>query len=325
MQTPPTVLVTGGSGFLGAQIVRQLQQSGYAVNTLQRNPSQPRPGVADYAGDVCDAADLTRALDGASCVIHAAGLAHVFDPSAHAPFREINEIGTAAVSLAAVAASVRHLVHVSSVSVYGGCDAGGGEDARLVPDGPYAASKAAAELRAIAAVRGTTTRLTILRLATLYGPGDRGNVQRLIEAVASGRFVWLGRGTNRKSLIHVEDAARACILPLGSDGAAVEIYNVSAPAIRMRDVVDTIAGALGKPAPGWYLPAALVRAAGSLAAAALGRRGRSLRGVVTKWLNDDVYPGDRFAARFDFEPRIPLEDGIREQVAHARATGAVDS
>ena len=314
MQADGAVLVTGGSGFLGSAVVKALLRCGYRVHTLQRKGGPQVAGAVHHVGDIQNAADVTRALDGIPYVIHAAGLAHVFRPSAASPFHEVNELGTDVVVRAAVAAGVRHVVHVSSVSVYGSSGAEGRESSPIRPEGPYATSKAAAEARATAAVQGSTTRLTILRLATLYGPGDRGNVQRLVDAIAAGRFIWLGQGSNRKSLIYVDDAAEACVVALGSTRPGVEVFNVSSPPVRMDDIVSSVAAALGRRAPRWYVPAMVANAAGVVAAAAFGARGRALRATLTKWLNDDVYPGDEFVRRFAFQPRVTLREGIARQV-----------
>jgi len=79
------------------------------------------------------------------------------------------------------------------------------------PVGPYALSKYNAKLRAIEIARDSGMALTILRLATLYGEGDPGNVGRLLRTLDRGRFLWIGDGSNRKSLLHKGDAARACM------------------------------------------------------------------------------------------------------------------
>lgn len=307
------MFVTGGSGLLGRAIVRELIRSGTAVRSFQRHP-----GAGDepaFAGDVRDPAAVAAAVGGASVVIHAAGLAHVFRDVETAPFAEVNEGGTDVVARAAAAAGVRHFVHVSSVSVYGGSENGGHEDAVCSPAGAYAISKAAAEERVIDAAKGSTMRVTILRLATLYGEGDRGNVQRLLQLIDSGRFVWLGTGTNRKSLVHVDDAARACVLPIDLGGGAVETFNVCAPPVTMRNVVEELACALDRPLPRWHIPApvaSVLTAGASLLAPSIGQS-------LKKWTSEDVYPAEKFARRFNFSTDVSLQEGIARQVAGWRA------
>ena len=307
-----TVLVTGGSGFLGRAIVEEVRSTGGAVRTLQRRAA-PASDVGALVGDVRDPAAVAAAVEGVDVVVHAAGLAHVFHGVASAPFHEINERGAAVVAAAAVAAGVSHFVHISSVAVYGGSGAAGVEGAPCRPEGDYARSKAAAEARVVDAVRGSSTRVTILRLATLYGEDDRGNVQKLLQLIAAGRFVWVGTGANFKSLIHVRDAARACAAVVDSEagrGATAEIYNVSAAPVVMREIVGEIARALGHPVPRWHVPDAAARMLSAAAGWAAPARARSLK----KWLHDDVYPAERFEQRFHVVPRVTLREGIARQV-----------
>ena len=309
-----TVLVTGGTGFLGRAVLRALEEGGYRARAFQRSATSRASSAASATGDVRDPEAVGRAVSGADAVVHAAGLAHVFTGADRAPFSDVNETGTDVVARAAVAAGVRRLILVSSVSVYGGTANGGAEDAPLCPKDAYARSKAAAEGRSIAAVSGTATGLTILRMATLYGDGDRGNVQRLLRAIAAGRFIWIGSGANHKSLLHVDDAARACVLPLTMPVNGVEVFNVSAAPATMRAIVDGLAAALGRASPRVRIPAS-VAAGIARGSVVLGPRGRALDRTVTKWLADDAYPADRFRDHYGFRPQVDLDAGLRGQAA----------
>jgi nucleoside-diphosphate-sugar epimerase len=112
------------------------------------------------------------------------------------------------------------LILISSVSVYGPYTLGlYDENTPCRPVGPYPLSKFHAELRAIEIADKSGMALTILRLATLYGEGDPGNVGRLIRSLDQGRFVWIGDGSNRKSLLYKRDAARACVAVASSPAA----------------------------------------------------------------------------------------------------------
>lgn len=178
-------------------------------------------GAAGGASDIAyRKADITRpeelkpVLENATTVIHVAGLAHIFSPDANSveKFRQINEIETANVASAAAVAGVGHFIVISSVSVYGPYTQGVfDENTPCNPVGPYALSKYNAELRAMEIARESGMALTILRLATLFGKGDPGNSGRLIRSLDRGRFLWIGDGSNRKSLLYKEDAARACM------------------------------------------------------------------------------------------------------------------
>jgi nucleoside-diphosphate-sugar epimerase len=308
------VLVTGGTGFLGRAVASHLRDAGYDTRCLQRSAGS-RAGIAAVSGDVRDHVAVARAVDGMDAVIHTAGLAHVFHGSRDAEFADINGRGTETVARAALSAGVRHFILVSSVAVYGGVSPGATEDAPVRPFGLYAVSKAEAERRGAAVFERASTRLTILRMGTLYGEGDRGNVQRLLRMIGRGRFVWIGAGTNRKSLLHVGDAARACVLPLEDDGEPIEIYNVTAPPVTMRTVVEELARGLGRRAPSWHIPATVALAVATAARALAPHKGRVLHDTLVTWLRDEVYSADKFAARFRFEPRVAVAEGLRAQAA----------
>jgi nucleoside-diphosphate-sugar epimerase len=271
-------------------------------------------------GDILQPHTLKPAMDGIDALIHAAGLAHIFDKSktATAPFKAVNEIGTLNTARAAAQAGVKHFVLISSVAVYGGSREGGHEDSGCRPEGPYAESKYLAELRAIEVARDAGMALTILRLATLYGEGDPGNVARLMRTIDRRRFVWVGNGSNRKSLLHRDDAARACLAVLGAARAGIEIFNVSAPPYLMRDIVVTLAAALGRRLPVWRVPPEWALAATRQAGLLPFSPFQNLRATVEKWLADDAYSAARFQTAYDYRTRVDLVEGLRREVAWYR-------
>lgn len=316
------LLVTGAAGLLGAEIARQAAAAGFRCLAVDRRPPPEPAGGEAHAVDILVPGALDPLLEGVTAVIHAAGITPYTAPNAGEwEFQHINVGGTVAVTRSVAAAGVPCLALVSSVSVYGGWSEGDcNEKTSCRPVGAYACSKLDAERAATDLVRDAATRLIILRLATLYG-GKTGNVRRLARWIARRRFFWIGDGTNRKSLIHFEDAARACLLAATrggrATGSAAGIYNVSAPAVSMREVVAELVDALGLPLPAWSLPASLARTA----RAALGwirlSGDRRLPGyrVLDRWLSRDVYDGARFAADYDFAPEITLHDGMVREAA----------
>ena len=313
------LLVTGASGFLGSEVVRLAQAGDWQVRALVRNPDNRIRDVETIVGDIGDRKVLSKACEGATAVIHAAGLAHVFGKAARDQhrFSEVNESGTANVVDAALDAGVSHLVLISSVSVYGSypgaqCD----EAVPCNPRGPYAISKRQAELRAIERTASMPCSLTILRFATLYGEGDRGNVAKLIHALGRGRFIWPGNGQNQKSLIYKEDAARACLCALSRSEHSAGIFNVSARPATMKEIVVAACEALDRPIPTLRVPVGVFKLAGAVARA-VGDPG-NLGGRLQKFIHDDVYSGAKFEAAFDFHPAVALSKGIRREVEFLR-------
>lgn len=316
------VLVTGANGFVGSTIAAHCQRAGMHVSTTGRTLRDAEHLPRYVTADLTEENSLTEMMFDIDAVVHAAGLAHQFDKGlGDAPFMAVNVRGTENAARSAVMSGVKHFVLISSVSVYGAheessCD----ESAACRPHGPYAQSKFEAEQRAVEIFKDTGTCLTILRLATVYGEGDRGNVARLMRAIERGRFLWIGKGTNRKSLIHCDDVARACVVVLASTCAGTNIYNVSAPVRKMHEVVEGLAAALGRPAPRWHIPQSVALSLASLLSSVARRDSKfgRVKETIEKWLADDVYDAQKFEKRFDFEPQVNLEEGLRREVAWHR-------
>ncbi len=311
------ILVTGATGFLGSEIVRQAVADHLPMRTTSRRMESIIPDVDYYPADILDLSSLNSIFRDVSLVIHAAGLAHIFDKAKAdtASFKTINEQGTVNVTRLAAIAGVRHFVLISSVSVYGPftqCMVD--ESASCHPKGPYAESKYQAEQRSIEIAQQFGMPLTILRLATLYGEGDPGNVGRLMRSLAKGRFLWIGDGRNRKSLLYRGDAARACLAAMSAPPNGVAIYNVSAPPSTMHEIVEGLTDELGtRPLP-VRVPAAFVISATRLLSGLPPSRFSSLHATVKKWLAEDVYDTHRIEAAIGFRTQVSLTDGLQREV-----------
>lgn len=319
-------LVTGATGFLGSRIVRCLLDDKVPVRATSRAAS-PQFALPDYrSADLLSAEKCSSLMPNVRCVIHSAGLAHRFkrDPGDKDNFEAINAIAAEQLARAAAAAGVERFVFVSSISVYGpGETSLRDESAPCHPHGPYAESKLSGELRVLRVSRETGLPVTVLRLATLYGEGDRGNVSRLMRAIDRRRFFWVGDGNNLKTLLHVDDAAWACTRaaqsPRGSNGK--EVFNVCGAPCTMRQVVEGLAQGLGRRSPRLQVPSGMIKLALSTAAVfgPWRERASTWRGTLDKWLADDSYCGEQFQREFGFQPQVELLDGLNRQVTAYRS------
>ncbi len=318
------LLITGATGFLGRETVRQAVESGLRVRATGLEDYRFAGPVEFRQADVLEAGAIRELAVGVSTVIHAAGMIQTSDGSSLDLnlLRRVNETGTENVARAAADAGAGRLVLISSVSVYGGGPAGGADEAREChPEGAYPESKMRAESIARAIAERAGMHLIILRLATLYGEGDRGNVIRLMRQIDRDRFFWIGKGLNRKSLLHRDDAARAVLLGMR---APAGIYNVSASAYPMEEIVRELAFQLGRRLPRWHIPGSLALRVAALTAlpGQGGRRSARLYGSLKKWLSDDVYPGTRFEQATGFRAQVELKEGLRREVAWYRSQSA---
>jgi nucleoside-diphosphate-sugar epimerase len=182
------IAVTGGTGFVGSRLLAVLAGAGHEVRALTRKPMADAAGLTWVSGSLEDASALARLADGATALIHVAG---VLKADA-AGFEAGNVRGTAAVLDAARDRGVRRFVHVSSLS------------AREPQLSRYGASKARSE----EVVRDSGLDFAIVRPPAVYGPGDRETLD-LFRMAKRGLILLPPEG--RLSLIHADDLAQLMI------------------------------------------------------------------------------------------------------------------
>lgn len=315
------VLVTGSNGFVGKEIVAELIRNGIDPVGLDRDPGLDTT-IPHIQADITFEAEIAKigATKEIDAVIHSAGLAHQFGPVAKEKFWAVNVTGTTNVAKAAVLMGAKYFVLVSSVSVYG--KAGDGairdESASCDPEGDYAQSKYESELEARRICIENSIGLTILRLATVIGEGDRGNVGRLIEVIDRKRFMWIGKGENRKSLIYKKDVARACVAAVRKpDRDSVRVYNVAAEPLRMSEIVGVIEQALGKKALPGHIPSGLLRAGFAVSRNTVGiAKLEKISNTVEKWLSDEIFPAEAIKRELGFETTTPVIQAIKLETEH---------
>jgi nucleoside-diphosphate-sugar epimerase len=207
------VAVSGGAGFLGLHLSRELLARGDAVRSLDLVPLDDElsaMGVEEVQGDVREAGAAARLVDGAEVVVHAAAALPI--RGAAAEIRSVNVDGTATVLAAALEAGVRRAVFISSTAVYGVPDHHPiRESDALVGVGAYGGSKIEAEAvcRACGA-RGL--EVVIVRPKTFLGPERLGVFEILFDWVRESRRIpVLGDGSNRYQLLAVEDLVDAVV------------------------------------------------------------------------------------------------------------------
>ncbi len=311
---PALALVTGGTGVIGPELIKCLLKRGYRVRALvRRTPLPNAPSTVEIVpGDLIDRRVLEHAVLGADVVFHLAAKLHINDPGpqSKAQYEAINVEGASLLARVAQEASVRRFVFFSTINVYGSSDGETPltEDSPLAPDSSYAESKVQAE-------RGVMDALpaVILRLAAVYGPNMKGNYPRLVNALQKKRFVLIGNGKNRRTLIHVHDVCQAAILAAEHPSAAGRIYNVTDGQVHtVREVISAICQALGTGGPRMEVPAHVARRAFGLLedlSRLLGIRCAIGRSTIDKLTEDLAVSGDKIQDELGFSPRYDLISG----------------
>ena len=258
------VLVTGGAGFIGSNLVDALLERGDDVRVLDNFSTGSRANLTDLGrevevveGDLRSYERVHTAVRGVELVFHEGALGSV-PRSVQDPLSStaVNVEGTLNVLLAARDEDVRRVVFASSSSVYGD----GGtfprlESAAVNPISPYAVAKLAAERFCVTFTRVYGLETVSLRYFNVFGPRqDPGSqyaavVPRFVEAIAQGRPVTIhGDGDQSRDFTYVDNVVRANLLAAEADGAGGRVLNIAAGGSEtVNALADTIGRLLGRP------------------------------------------------------------------------------
>lgn len=270
------ISVLGGAGFIGTALCRQLTQHNVPFEIIDLKPSQTFSDQSKI-GDIRDLNSLRDALTG-DIIVNLAAV-HRDDVSDRSAYYETNVQGTKVVCDVAADRGINHIIFTSSVAVYGFAPVGTGEDGKIDPFNDYGKSKAQGEdvLREWQSAAPQTRNLTIVRPTVVFGEGNRGNVFNLLNQVASGRFIMIGNGKNRKSMAYVENIAAFLFHATANPTPYTVVNYVDDPDLDMNTLVSQIRSKLfGKSGVGLRLPYGLGLLAGYLADGVAKASGRSL-------------------------------------------------
>jgi UDP-glucose 4-epimerase len=233
------VLVTGGAGFVGSNLVRRLMRVGAVVTVLDdlftgRRENLPETGLEFVLGSVCEPAVVEPLVAASEVIVHAAARNIVVSTRNPREDYQTNIGGTLNVLLAARAVGGRRIVYTSSTSVYGNPRyLPVNEDDHLSLLTPYAVSKLAGENYCMAFYESYNLTTTAVRYSNVYGPGQDpanpycGVVAKFIESLFAGRApVIHGDGDQTRDFTFVDDAVEATLLAATSDRAIGEVFNV---------------------------------------------------------------------------------------------------
>jgi UDP-glucose 4-epimerase len=321
---PGACLVTGATGFIGSALVRRLRSQGARVRGLARTPRESAP--PDFAFlDLATTPVPPVILQDIQTVYHLAAKTHDLAETerADAEYWRINLEGTQRLIDAARWQGLRRFVFVSSVKATGEDTAGIIDETHAPePTTAYGRSKLATERLVLdeAARYGFTA--VCLRFPLVYGPGQRGNLSRMIAAIDRGRFPPPPANQNRRSMLHVENAVDALTIAGSHSDAAGQVYFVTdAAPYSTRELYDWIRDGLGKRPIGWAVPERVFRglaAAGDLARRGIGRRIGFDAEAFQKLLGSAAYAPDKIVRELGYAPRRDLRSAIPELVADYR-------
>jgi dihydroflavonol-4-reductase len=327
-----TILVTGGTGFVGAAVVRQLLEQGHAVRALARKGSDRRNlaglDIEIAEGDLTDAASLKRAAAGISALFHVAADYRLWvrDPEA---MLQANVQGSRDIIRAAAEAGAQRIVYTSSVAVLGIPKDGtpGNEETPVTVDdmiGIYKRSKYLAEEEVRRLVRDEQAPVVIVNPSTPVGPRDVKPTPtgRMIVEAASGKMpAYVDTGLN---VVDVDDVAAGHLLAW-QKGEIGQRYVLGGEDMTLGAILREIARLTGRPAPKVCIPHAVVMPIAHLAEAwarLFGGEPFATVDGVKMARKKMFFSSDKARAQLGYAPR-PAAQALERAVAWFKANGYV--
>ncbi len=311
-----TVLVTGASGFVGRAVCATLRDAGWRVTPVWR---RPQPGMTGHdgvvAGDITAVEDWRPLLEGHTAVVHLAAVTHsggLHDRRALEHYRAVNVSASRHLARQARDCGVPHFVFMSSIKVNGestlravdGARAFGPDDVPA-PEDNYGRTKLEAERELTSVFAGSSTGLTIIRPPLVYGPGQRGNMQRLLEWVRRGWPLPLGEVDNRRSLVYSGNLAHAVLCSLLNPCGAPRCVTLADVTLSTPDLVRALAVAMGVKARLFRLPRQVL----------LVLRAMPPTAATIRRLSDSLEVDSRSAReRIGWSPPVDFETALEQTV-----------
>jgi nucleoside-diphosphate-sugar epimerase len=329
------ILITGAAGFLGRKIVELFRSTNWQIRATDLFSVSPFDNTIEYHCidlTTCDETILMSLTENINTVLHVAGFAHhigVVTPIIRNKYFQINtKVSERLCRASIITKNLNRFVFLSTGAVYGSApdDSQFDENSDCHPEEPYAESKFEAENLLINICSESDMQLSILRMSTLFGEEDPGNMQRLISSIVRNRFVWIDTGKSRKTFIHRDDAANACYLAATSDiSDKVSIYNVSGVTLKTTEILQEIYRQLNKHLPKFQISGYLAKLLTQILSFCTFHYGISakIHRSVTKWLEDKPGNGTKFCRDFNFTPKITMQEGLHREIEWMRSIGEI--
>ncbi|MGC8710640.1 MAG: NAD-dependent epimerase/dehydratase family protein [Candidatus Micrarchaeia archaeon] len=301
-------LVTGANGKIGKELVKALMKKGDIVRALVKRKEQIvelSPGVIPYIGDITNQKELDDAVNGADNVFHLAGAVSEYRYTTE-ELMHINVDGTRNALDACEKYGIKHFIFSSTIDVYGRKrNELLTEDSERKPSDRYGYSKMLAE--DVVERYKNTVPSTILRIATVYGPGFESSFFKIFKALQDQKVYFIGNGKNHLSIIHIYDVLQALLLARMNDKSKNRIYNTSdGTSYTQEYLFDLAADELKAPRPTKHMSEFIVK----LVAKSRGLDTDELRFITS----DRVIDITRIKTELGFNPMVNIKVGGSELV-----------
>jgi len=327
------VLVTGATGFVGSHLLPALERGGHSLTVPVRDSgaesrlpesTSPNKRRVLVIGDIHARTDWGEALRDVDAVIHLAARAHVLGQATEdeEAFMSVNARGTSQLVTQSVEAGVGRFILMSSIGAVTACsDSLVTLNTPCKPETPYGRSKLAAERTLIDRSGGTNMVWTILRPTLVYGPGNPGNMNRLVALVRRGLPLPLGAVANRRSFTFVENLVEATVATLTHSNAANAVFLLGdGEDLSTAELVRRIAALTRSRTRLVSVPMPVLRGLARGADAVAGVTGWSLPmdSATLRRLESSLYVDiEPLREKLDWTPSIGVDEGLRRMLVVA--------
>ncbi len=319
-----TLLVTGGGGFLGMALIKELLTQGYSIKTINRGhyPELEPLGITVLRGDLADYETASHAVQGCDAVFHVAAKPGVWGP--YPEYFDANVKATMNILKACREHGVRRLVYTSSPSVtFAGKNQENVDESTPYPKkflAAYPETKAMAE-KLVREANDQDLATVSLRPHLIWGPGDRHLIPRVIDRAKKGRLKLIGSSANLVDAVYIDNAVDAHIqafqkLSIGASISGRAYFIGNDEPIRMDDIINNILAAAKLPPQTARISYRLAMIIGTLFETVYRWLGIKSEPPLTRFVVLQLSTSHWFnprAARdeLDYHPRVSMKEGFR--------------
>lgn len=306
------ILVTGGTGFLGSSLVRELKSLGHNVVITTRQFEKPAEGIYNV-GDISAQTDWQHILNGCDVVIHTAGRAHILNDTVEdklAEFRRVNCEATVKLAHDAAQCKVKHFIFISSIGVNGNATNGTPftEQSEPNPVSEYAISKYEAEKKLVADFSQSEMAITIVRPALICGVNAPGNIQRLLKLVSKNLPLPFKNIKNKRAMVSLDNVVSfivQCINNVEAKGQLYLLADKEKPSTE--EIVSSFSAGMGKPPKLIAFPPSVLK----LLLSALGKRS-----IYEQLFGDLEVDASKSRHQLGWTPTVTLYETMQETAQH---------
>jgi nucleoside-diphosphate-sugar epimerase len=314
------IFVTGGNGFLGRNLVLELQKRRASVAVLALPTEDTawleKRGVEVFRGDLRNREALKKPMQDVEAVFHLAAMMGAWRPMQ--VYYAVNVTGTENVCREALVNGVRRIVHVSSAMVYNmASDRPVVETDRLdTLNEPYSMTKAHGDRLVQRMIAQDHLPAVIVRPSTIFGTYDPLNFGRIADHIKAGKGIIIGSGENAVPFVYVTDVVRGLLLALDHPHAEGQIYNIgNDQPLSQKALFSAIAQEIGAAPPRSYVPYTPLYAAAYAAERISMLSGYRIAPFVTRhgvklYGANNLFSIDKARSTLGYEPRISIRKGI---------------